>query len=127
VGGGCQTGRTVREAPGVTIRHGDGSTEISREVIFSHSRLARRVEVADVRRRLTGDGLLNPSVTVVSIYGGTLNFEYRFCWFDSAGYEVGAETNSWKPVSMQNREVRTFESVAPSAEVKEFRIKLRVR
>ena len=126
--GGCRTARTVvTETPGVTVRHADGSTEISREIVFSNSRLARDIQILEVRRRITPHGLLNPSVTVLSTYGGTLKFEYRFCWFDRSGYEIAAETNSWKPVALQNKESKTFESVAPNADVKEFRIRMRSR
>lgn len=127
MGGGCRTTPTVRETPAVTIRHADGSTDISHDIVYSNSRLGRSIEILEVRRRQTGHGLLNPSVTMLSTYGGTLKFEYRFCWFDASGYEIGADTNSWKPVTLQKQENRTIEAVAPSAEVMEFKLRIRAR
>lgn len=127
LGSGCRTTPTVREEPAVTVRRADGGTDISHEVTFSNSRLARGLRITDIQRRMTEHGLLNPSVTAVSTYGGTLRFEYRFCWFDGTGYEIGAETNSWKPVTLQNGEAKTFEAVAPASEVQEFKIRFRAR
>ena len=127
LGSGCRTTPTVKEAPAVTVWRADGGTDISREIVFSNSRLGRSLRVTEIGRRLTDHGLLNPKVTAVSTYGGTLKLEYRFCWFDATGYEIGANTNSWKPVSLQNREARTFEAVAPTAEVQEFKMMIRAR
>jgi uncharacterized protein YcfL len=127
VGSGCRTTPTVKPAPAVTVYRADGGTDISHDILFVNSRLAHDLRISDVRKRTTDHGLLNPSVTAVSTYGGSLNFEYRFCWFDASGYEIGAETSSWKPVTLQKNEAKTVESVAPSGEVKEFRLKLRSR
>lgn len=127
VGGGCRTTPTVKEPRAVTVYRADGGTDISYEISYSNTRLSRDLRVTDIRRQTTEHGLLHPSVTVVSMYGGTLNFDYRFCWFDGSGYEVGADTSSWKPVTLQKGEARTFESVAPTGEVKEFRIRFRSR
>jgi len=127
VGGGCRTTPTVKAAPAVTVYRADGGTDISHEIAFGNTRLSRDLRITEVRRQTTEHGLLHPSVTAVSMYGGTLNFEYRFGWFDGSGYEIGADTSSWKPVTLQKGEARTFESVAPTTDAKEFRLKIRAR
>ncbi len=127
LGNGCRTTATVKEAPAVTVWRADGGTDISHEIVFANSRLARSLRITDIARRLTDHGLQNPSVTAVSMYGGTLRFEYRFCWFDGAGYEVGADTSSWKPVTLRHGEPKTFSAVAPTAEVQEFKMMVRGR
>ena len=127
LGSGCRTTPTVKETAAVTVWRADGGTDISREVSFGNSRLARSLRVTDIQRRQTGHRLLNPSVSLVSTYGGTLKFEYRFCWFDGSGYEVGADTNAWKPVTLRNDEAKTLEAVAPTAEVEQFNVKIRAR
>ncbi len=124
--GGCRTTPVSAETPGVVIRHADGSTEITREVVFAQSRLTRWLRVKELRRQNTGHGLLAPGITVQSTYGGTLRFEYRFCWFDAAGHEVAADTSSWKPVTMRQGESKALDSVAPTPEVTAFQLILRV-
>lgn len=125
--GGCRTSPAVKPAPAVTVYRADGGTDITHDIVFGSTRLARELRVTDIRRRATEHGLLYPSVTVQSLYAGTLNFEYRFCWFDGAGYEVGADTSSWKPVTLARNESKTVESVAPTAEVKSFQLRFRRR
>jgi uncharacterized protein YcfL len=125
LGSGCRTAPTLKETPAVTVWRADGTTELSREVSFGTPRLAHSLRITEIGRRVTGHGLLNPSVSLVSTYGGTLKFEYRFCWYDGAGYEIGADTSSWKPVALRNSEAKTFEAVAPTAEVEQFVLRIR--
>lgn len=124
--GGCRTTPVSPEAPGVVVRHADGSTEITREVVFANSRLSRWLRVTELRRLDSGHGLLAPGITVQSTYGGTLRFEYRFCWFDATGREVAADTSSWKPATLRLGESRALDSVAPTPEVTAFQLRLRV-
>jgi uncharacterized protein YcfL len=127
VGGGCRTTPTAKPAPTVTVYRADGGTDITHEIVFGSTRLSRDLRITDLRRQVTDHGLLNPSVAMVSTYAGTLNFEYRFCWFDGSGYEIGADTSSWKPVTLSKGEGKTIESVAPNGTVTEFRLKIRAR
>jgi uncharacterized protein YcfL len=124
---GCRTTPALRVAPAVTVWRADGGTDISHEIEFANSRLARSLRITDIARQRTEHGLLNPSVTAASMAGGTLKFEYRFSWFDGAGYEIGADTNSWKPVTLRKGESKTFPGVAPTAAVQEFKMMIRAR
>ncbi len=123
VGTGCvKTSGT--EVSGVMVTAPDGQDELSRAVIINNTKLARRIQVVDVRHEYKGD-LLMASVTVASKYAGTLPFQYKFGWFNAAGLEVNADTDAWTPVVLYGNETRTVQGVAPNAEVKAFKVKIR--
>ena len=123
VGAGCvKTSGT--EVSGVMVSAPDGQEELSRAVIVNNAKLARRIQVVDVRHEYAGD-LLKASVTVASKYAGTVSFQYKFAWFNEAGLEVNPDTDAWTPVVLHGHETRTVQGVAPSPEVKAFKVKIR--
>ena len=71
------------------------------------------------------NNLLNVQVEIANDFSSTQNFQYRFSWFDSSGFEVEKESGSWQPVIMHGGAVTTLQAVAPNPTAKTFKIVLR--
>lgn len=123
-GAGCMHRTSGTEVSGVMVSTPDGKEELSRAVIINNARLGRRIQVVDVRHEYAGD-LLKPGVTLASKYAGTLKFQYKFAWFNAAGLEIDPDGGAWTPVLLLGNETRTVQGVAPNAEAKAFKIKIR--
>ncbi len=121
---GCIQKTSGTEVVGVMTTAPDGTSELSRAVIVNNTKLARHIQVVDVRHEYAGD-LLKASLTLTSKYEGTLQFQYKFAWFNDAGLEVNPDTDAWTPVVLHGNETRTVQGVAPGPEVKAFKVNIR--
>ncbi len=123
-GAGCIQKTSGTEVSGVMVTTPDGNEELSRAVIVNNAKLARSIQVVDVRHEYKGD-LLKASITVASKYAGTLKFQYKLAWFNAAGIEVNPDTDAWTPAILYGNEVRTVEGLAPNPDVTAFKVKIR--
>lgn len=121
---GCIQKTSGTEVVGVMVSAPDGKPELSRAVIVNNAKLARRIQVVDVRHEYAGD-LLKASLTLTSKYEGSLPFQYKFAWFNEAGLEVNQDTDAWTPVVLHGNETRTVQGLAPSPDVKAFKVNIR--
>ena len=55
----------------------------------------------------------------------SVDFEYRFLWFDSGGFPVESLTSTWTTCRFQRGQTRDFVGVAPTREVKHYRFEIR--
>jgi uncharacterized protein YcfL len=121
---GCVRKTSGTEIVGVMVESPEGSSELSRAVLINNAKLGRTIQVVNVRHEYAGD-VLKAAVTVTSRYAGTLDIKYKFAWFNANGVEVHTDTDAWTPVILNGYETRTIQGVAPSADVKGFKINIR--
>lgn len=121
---GCIQKTAGTEIVGVMVATPGGGAELSRAVMINNAKLGRVIQVVDVRHEYAGD-VLKAAVVLTSKYAGTVDFKYKFSWYNVNGMEVHADTDAWTPVILHGYETRTVQGVAPSAEVKGFKINIR--
>ena len=77
-------------------------------------------------RALESDGgfkRVQVRVTNRSKFGKSL--EYRFLWFDAAGFEIGQGTGGWSVVPIKARETASLTGTARTTEVASFQLFIR--
>jgi uncharacterized protein YcfL len=125
---GCASDRTAGIEGTAGMGAGpDGASAVSKYVIVNNSKLARGIQVVDLRSLRTASNLLRASVTVVSKYSKTLEFQYKFAWFDAQGMEIDPEARPWTPVTLYGNETKTLQATAPNSAATEYKIKIRPR
>ena len=90
-----------------------------------NTRLARQVIVQDVRCDQTQNGFMRASVTLASARNKTMQIQYKFAWFDAAGFEIAPDAETWRVLTLEGRDTRPVMGVAPSAAAESFRLRVR--
>ena len=125
VAGGCRSTSAGIEGDAAAINNPDGTVTLSKYVIVNNPSLAKGIQIVDIRTGFTDNNLMQASVAIVSKARKTLQFQYRFAWYDANGMEIDPENNAWKPVIIYGNESRSLQGMAPNSAAKEFRIKIR--
>ncbi len=87
--------------------------------------LARRIAFGEVNVRPLGLGSsMEAQVMIENKSSRDVTFEYRFLWYDAAGFEVSA-LSSWIPAVLSGKEARGFKSTAPGPDAASFRCMVR--
>lgn len=86
--------------------------------------LAQKLEITNFRSRIVG-GILQAQVTVENRFSSDQQFQYKFAWFDSNGFQVEPESEGWEALVLHGKETRTLNAVAPNPTVKSFKVVLR--
>jgi len=120
---GCSTTAGV-ETTGKTTWDEQGARTLEKKVLFNNSGLKGELQIVDIRTVQAGD-IMRAQVTLRSKENDTLQFQYRFDWYDAGGLEINSGSGSWKPVILGGRETKTLQSVAPDPRAKEFKLKIR--
>ncbi|MBJ8505944.1 YcfL family protein [Acinetobacter seifertii] len=76
--------------------------------------LATRIGVSRVNMTTLGD-IKRASLALKNGWFYAQSFQYKIVWFDAEGTEINPEGAIWKPISLQGREVKTVQSVAPNS------------
>lgn len=124
VGGvvGCTTSGIHGTA--TTVQSPEGTMQTSQYVIIDNNRLARGLQIVDLKSQFVGD-LLKAQVSLVSKYSATLDFQYKFLWYDAKGMEINPGSLPWTPLTMYGNESKTVQAVAPNLSAREFKINIR--
>ena len=69
--------------------------------------------------------LLRAQVSLVNKDNDTINFQFKFSWFEESGREIDPDTDAWTPVILYGKESKSLQGVAPNSNAKEFKIKIR--
>ena len=127
-GSGCASSRSsgIEGTTGVGVGP-DGTASFSKYVVVNNKKLARGLQIVDLRSSRTANNLLRASVLVVSKYSKTLDFQYKFAWFDAQGMEIDPGSRPWTPVTLYGNETKTLQATAPNSAATEFKIKIRAR
>lgn len=102
----------------------DGQTTYSKYVIIDNDSLARDIQIVDMKSDFVGN-LLRAHVSLVNKDNDTLNFQFKFSWFEESGREIDPDTDAWTPVILYGKESKSLQGVAPNPNAKEFKIKIR--
>ncbi len=86
--------------------------------------LAKKVSITSFKNKVVND-LLNVQVEIANDFSSTRELQYRFSWFDAAGFEIEQEGGRWQPIVMHGGSVTTLRAVAPNPTVKSYKIVLR--
>ena len=113
------------EGDATAVTGPDGSVTMSKYVVVNNTKLAKGIQIVDLKTGFAANGMMKANVTLVSKARKTLTFQYRFAWFDENGMELDPEAGSWKPMTLYGNESRTIQGVAPNSAAKEYRVKLR--
>lgn len=126
VGGlvGCATKTSGIQGAAATVQSPDGAMQSSQYVIIDNSKLARGLQIVNLKSQFVGD-LLKAQVSLVSKYSKTLEFQYKFFWFDANGMEINPGSLPWTPLTLHGNESKTVQAVAPNPAAREFKINIR--
>jgi uncharacterized protein YcfL len=90
----------------------------------NNSTLSSRIDVVDLKQRLTGD-LLQVQATLENEWKFELDFQYKLKWFDANDFEVAPESQSWRQLVMPGRGQQNVQGIAPNPSVTRFEIWVR--
>lgn len=124
VGGGCATRTSGIQGAAATVQSPEGTMASSKYVIIDNSKLARGLQIVDLKSQFVGD-LLKAQVSIVSKYSKTLEFQYKFLWFDANGTEINPDSLPWTPLTLYGNESKNVQAVAPNPSAREFKISIR--
>lgn len=102
----------------------DGAPLLNSKVVYNSSSLSRKVAIEEMTSSKAGDMLL-AQVTMRSKAGDTLNFQYKFEWFDLNGLALNASTATWKPLIIYGKESKTIQGLAPDPRGRDYKLLLR--
>lgn len=120
---GCSTTAGV-ETTGRMSWDEQGARTLEKKVVFDNSGLKGDIQIVDVKSAMAGD-IMRAQATLRSRDKDTLQFQYRFDWYDTGGFEINSGAGSWKPLILNGREAKTIQGVAPDPRAKEFKLKIR--
>lgn len=106
------------------VQAGPGGLSSKKEEI-NDKWLARTLSFGEVSVRPLGLGSsMETQVIVQNQSSRDVEFEYRFIWYDAAGFELSSITN-WIPSSLSGMEARGFKSTAPGPNAVNFKLMVR--
>jgi len=124
IGSGCATKTSGIHGSAATTQSPEGMLQSSKYVIIDNSKLARGLQIVDLKSQFVGD-LMKVQVSIVSKYSKTLDFQYKFLWFDTQGMEINPGSLPWTPLTLFGNESKTVQAVAPNPSAREFKINIR--
>jgi uncharacterized protein YcfL len=124
LGAGCAKRTSGIHGAAAVTQAPEGMMQSSQYVIINNSKLARGLQIVDLKSQFVGD-LLQAQVSLVSKYSKTLKFQYKFLWFNAQGMEINPDGLPWTPLIVYGNESKTVQSVAPNPSAREFKISIR--
>ncbi|XID74633.1 YcfL family protein [Alkanindiges sp. WGS2144] len=100
-------------APNAMLTTTDSEGNSSVRTITNNAVLSTRIGVNRVNMTNLGD-IKRVSLSLKNGWYYAQAFEYKIVWMDASGTEINPEGATWKPVSLQGREAKTVQSVAPN-------------
>lgn len=114
--------------PGTTGIEAGGSVDdagLQQYIDVQNTKLGKGLAVTDVKTDLTGNNLMRATVTVQSKLNKTRNLQYKFAWFDDSGMEVEIDKDPWNPLTINGKEKKTLQALAPNSAAKSFKVRVR--
>jgi uncharacterized protein YcfL len=97
----------------------------SKKIEVNDGSLSRKLVFGEVSiRPLDLGSSMEAQVIIENTSKRDVVFEYRFIWYDAAGFELSSVT-SWIPASLSGREGRGFKSTAPGPNATSFKCMIR--
>lgn len=82
------------------------------------------VQISGVQSRYHGDLQLGVA-TISSKVATDLKLQYKFSWYDTAGFIVEGESNSWQSIKLHGMQRVQVSSVAPNSSATQFEVYVR--
>lgn len=108
-------------AGGAQEKPPSANVEDSQRFVVLDASLGDRLEISNAVQRYRGD-IATGMVALQSTHFLTLNFQYRFAWYDQDGFELELESKAWKPASIPAKGVLTLKTTAPNPAAASFKI-----
>ncbi len=106
------------------VQAGPGGLSSKKEEV-NDKWLARSLSFGEVSvRPLGSDSSMEAQVMIQNETKQERFFEYRFIWYDAAGFEISSNTG-WIPASLSAKEARPFKSAAPGPNAVSFECMVR--
>ncbi|HHO76205.1 MAG TPA: DUF1425 domain-containing protein [Deltaproteobacteria bacterium] len=106
------------------VQAGPGGLSSKKEEV-NDSSLSRKITFGEVSIRALGLGSsMEAQVILQNSSSKDVTFEYRFIWYDAAGFELSTVT-SWIPAYLSGKEARGFKSTAPGPNATSFKCMIR--
>jgi uncharacterized protein YcfL len=97
----------------------------SKKIEVNDGSLSRKLAFGEVSiRPLNLGSSMEAQVIIENTSKRDVVFEYRFIWYDAAGFELSSVT-SWIPASLSGKEGRGFKSTAPGPNATNFKCMIR--
>ncbi|MCL1144298.1 YcfL family protein [Shewanella gaetbuli] len=94
------------------------------EVRVDNNTFAREVSVSNVNARQSAD-LLQGAAQINSLVATDLRLQYKFTWYDAAGFTIEDEASSWKALKLHGKQQIQVSGVAPNANASRFEVYVR--
>lgn len=107
------TAMTACTAPNTVSTQTDANGVSNIKVITNNPILSTKISASRIHLASVGD-LKKASVSLRNGWFYKKSFEYKIVWFDASGTEINPEGASWKPITLEGREAKTVQSVAPN-------------
>jgi uncharacterized protein YcfL len=103
----------------------DESGEVlQKDYIVKDKLLAKEIQVIDVKARYVGDFLEGLAI-VKNRRKYTVDFEYKFEWYDETGFPVESNIVHWTPDLLYGRESKWIKALCPRPTSTGFKVMIR--
>jgi len=119
----CSPVTTSNVAVGEIVEGEEGET-LEKAYEIKDKPLAREIEVLDVKARTVGD-YLEGQVIIRNKKKTTVNFEYKFHWFDEDLFPLESAISHWKPDLLYGKETKWIKALCPVMHAKGFKVMIR--
>lgn len=123
ISAGCSDITTSNVAVGEIYEDEEGEV-LQKDYVIKDKTLAKEIEVLDVKARYVGDFLQGLAI-VRNRRKYTVEFEYRFEWFDAEGFPIEANVVHWKPDLLYGRESKWLKALCPKPDATGFKVMIR--
>ena len=119
----CSHTTTSNVAVGEIVR-GEAGQVLKKDYIIKDKALAKEILILDLKARLVGDFLEGLAV-VQNERKYTVDFEYRFEWYDEAGYPIESNIAHWTPDLLDGRQSKWIQGMCPKPNATGFKLMIR--
>lgn len=121
---GCAANTSSNVGGGQALQQPSGDYAFSNYVLINNRALLRDLQITDIQSKMAND-LMQVQVQVLNKTSRNFSFDYSFLWFDGAGFQLEGVGEHWTPVVINGNEVKSLNGVAPTKEVRQFKIRIR--
>lgn len=120
----CAPTTTSNVAVGEVLEGEEGQT-LQKDYVVKDKLLAKEIQVLDVKARYVGDFLEGLAI-VKNRRKYTVDFEYKFEWYDENGFPVESSVAHWTPGLLYGQESKWIQALCPRAGATGFKVMIRM-
>jgi len=120
----CSPTTTSNVAVGEVLEGEEGET-LQKDYVVKDKLLAKEIQVLDVKARYVGDFLEGLAI-VKNRRKYTVDFEYKFEWYDETGFPVESNVVHWTPDLLYGQESKWIKALCPRAGSTGFKVMIRM-